>query len=48
MNSDLLAALRDLDAAEREALEDGFPIPSQLRNRFIQFLLSATTINFLL
>ena len=30
VNSDLREALRDLDAAEREALEDGFPVPSKI------------------
>ena len=29
VNSELREALRDLDAAEREALEDGFPVPSK-------------------
>lgn len=30
VNSDLRKALRDLDVAEREALEEGFPAPSYL------------------
>lgn len=30
MNSDLRAALQDLDSVEQEALEEGFPLPSKM------------------
>ena len=41
MNSDLQAALRDLDAAEGEALEEGFPIPSRMARENARRLLQA-------
>lgn len=41
MNSDLRAALRDLDAAEGEALEEGFPIPSRMARENARRLLQA-------
>ncbi len=41
MNSDLRAALRDLDAAEGEALEEGFPVPSRMARENARRLLQA-------
>ena len=41
MNSDLRAALRDLDAVEGEALEEGFPIPSRMARENARRLLQA-------
>ena len=41
MNSDLRAALRDLDAAEGEALEEGFPKPSRMARENARRLLQA-------
>ena len=41
MNSDLRAALRDLDAVEGEALEEGFPIPSGMARENARRLLQA-------
>ena len=41
MNSDLRAALRDLDAAEGEAQEEGFPVPSRMARENARRLLQA-------
>ena len=41
MSLDLRAALRDLDTAEREAREDGFPIPSKMAQENARRLLPA-------
>ena len=41
MNSDLRAELRDLDAVEGEALEEGFPIPSRMARENARRLLQA-------